>query len=90
MQSHYQEKVYCKRTFGLAYRTQMDAFQQKKMVQNNWILSYIFYIIVLFFYWKYYSPIGSFSCPIQKIRSFAPIFLLSPVRGIIIHLENLT
>ena len=35
MQSHYQEKVYCKRTFGLAYRTQMDAFQQKKWFKTT-------------------------------------------------------
>ena len=62
----------------------------KKKNQNNRTFSYIFYIMVLFPYWKYYSPNVSFCCPIQKIRSFAPIFLLSPVRGIIVYLENLT
>ena len=66
----------------------MDAFQKK--VENNRIFFYIFSIIVLFLYWKYYSPIGTFCFPIQKIRSFAPIFLLLPVTRIILYLENLT
>ena len=35
------------------------------------------------------SPIGTFCCPIQKSRSFAPRFLLLPVRRIIVHLGNL-
>ena len=69
--------------------TKWMLFKKKKKIQNNRIFSYIFYI-VLFLYWKYYSPSGSFCCPIQKIRNFAPIFLLSPVRGIIGYLENLT
>ena len=66
----------------------MDDFQKK--VQKNRIFLYIFSIIVLFHYWKYYSPIGTFCFPVQKIRSFATIFFLLPVRRIIVHLENLT
>ena len=86
--SHYGEKVYCKQT--LRWTTGPKWMFFKKKVENNRIFSYIFSIIVLFLYWKFYSPIGSFCYPIQKIRSFAPIFLLLPVRGIIVHLENLT
>ena len=84
-----QKKVHCKQTFVWAYRTQMDTFQKKK-VDNNRVFSYIFSIIILFLYWKYYSAIGTFCCPVQKSRNFAPIFFLLPVRRTIVHLENLT
>ena len=58
----------------------------KKMAENNVIFSYIFSIIVLFLYWKYYSSIGTFCCPFQKSRSFAPVLLLLPVRRIIMFI----
>ena len=68
----------------------MDGFQKKKKVDNNCIFSYIFSIIILFLYWKYYSAIGNFCCPVQNSRNFAPIFLLLPVRRTIVPLENVT
>ena len=45
----------------------MDAFSNKKKVDNNRIFSYIFSIIILFLYWKYYSPIGTFVALFRKV-----------------------
>ena len=62
-------------------------FKKKKGWQQPYIFIQFFhyYLVPLL---EVLLPDWYFCCPVQKSRSFAPIFLLLPVKRTIVHLEN--